>query len=96
MKAEHTATDGVTIGTRLEPLINAIALDIKECANACDTYSKKRLIVRVFTGSAWDETLQGYIKVFTDRKAELNLAISLHTGVSIDSAVDKLDQLMTK
>ena len=72
------------------------AADIKECANACDTYSKKRLLVKVFKGAVWDETLQEYIKRFSDRKTDFNFAVSLHTGMAIDRANEKLDKLISR
>jgi hypothetical protein len=38
------APDGSTIQGRLETLAHDAAKDIKACSNACDTYSKKKLV----------------------------------------------------
>ena len=76
--------------------MNQTAADIKECANVCDTYSKKRLLVKVLKGHSWDEKLQGYIQLFANRKAEITHLVTLHTGVAVDRAIDKLDALMTR
>ncbi len=97
MKPDHVANaDGVAVSRRLGQLVETIAKDIKDCANACDTYSKKQIIVRVLKGPIWDETLQGFVKMFADHKTELQLAISVHTSRAVGAAHDKLDALMTK
>ncbi|KAM5542915.1 hypothetical protein V8D89_003299 [Ganoderma adspersum] len=80
---------------QLQGVLKRTANDIKECANVCDTYSKKRLLVKVLKGPMWDDTLTGFIKLFADRKAEFTFAVSIHTGMAIDSANDKLDALTT-
>ena len=42
--ANDVAPDGTTIKGRLESLVHQAAKDIKACSNACDTYSKKKLV----------------------------------------------------
>ncbi len=96
VRANHIARDGITIGSRLVDLVKRTANDIKECANVCDTYSKKRLLVKVLKGPIWDDTLKGFIQLFADRKAEFNFSVSIHTGMAIDRANDKLDALSTR
>lgn len=96
VRKDHVARDGLTITARLREVSEKTAVDIKECANACDTYSRKRLLVKVLKASGWDETLQEYIKRFSDRKGEFTFAISIHTGLGIDRANDTLDVLLTK
>ena len=86
----------MSIGTRLQSLINTVAEDIKECANACDTYSGKRLLVKVFKGPAWDEKLSEYIQRFADHKAQFNFKISIHSGMAVDRMSDQLDTLMAR
>ena len=41
---------GVTIEARMHSLAEEAAITIKECANACDTYSKQKLVVKVLKG----------------------------------------------
>ncbi|TFK80362.1 hypothetical protein K466DRAFT_504032 [Polyporus arcularius HHB13444] len=96
VRPNHIGRDGVTIGTRLENLLKLTADDIKQCANACDTYMKKRLLVKVLNSGAWDETLKEYVRTFADRKTAFVFAVSIHTGMAVDNANDKLDQLMTR
>ena len=86
----------MTVTVRLEGLVRQIAADIKECANACDTYSKKRTLVKVFKSSVWDLKLSEYVQRFIVRKADFNLALSSHTGMAVDLANNKLDTIMSK
>ncbi|OJT06672.1 hypothetical protein TRAPUB_2475 [Trametes pubescens] len=96
VRKDHVARDGLTINIRLKEASENAARDIKECANACDAYSRKRLLVKVFKAPSWNGTLKEYIQRFNDRKGEFNFAISIHTGIGIDNANDKLDVLLTK
>jgi hypothetical protein len=41
---ERVGPDGKTIEDRLKKLVEETADTIEKCANACDTYTKKRLI----------------------------------------------------
>ena len=72
------------------------AEDIKRCANACDTYSKKRLLVKVLKAISWDEKLKEFIVLFTTRKTEINQTVTIHTGMGVDSANEKLVSLDAK
>ncbi|KAI0827868.1 hypothetical protein BC628DRAFT_1409435 [Trametes gibbosa] len=96
VRAEHVAPDGLSIGARLADVVKKTADDIKTCANACDAYARKRLLVKVFKAPSWDGTLQEYIQLFSDRKGEFCFAIAVHTGVGLDRANDTLDVLVTK
>ncbi|KAI8974013.1 hypothetical protein BD414DRAFT_539931 [Trametes punicea] len=96
VRENHAGRDGITISKRLEDIVQKTAGDIKECANACDTYARKRLLVKVFKSQSWDATLKAYIQRFSDRKAEFSFAISIHTGLGVDHANHKLDVLMTR
>ncbi|KAI0759985.1 hypothetical protein BD413DRAFT_266792 [Trametes elegans] len=96
VRANHIGRDGLTVGARLEELVKKTAQDIEECANACDAYARKRLLVKVFKASSWDGTLKDYVKLFTDRKGEFTFAVSVHTGLAVDRANDQLDMLVTK
>ncbi|KAI0766998.1 hypothetical protein C8Q74DRAFT_1369868 [Fomes fomentarius] len=96
VRPDHVGRDGVAVGARLESLIKETARDIKECANACDTYSKKRLLVKVLKSSSWDGKLKEYIQLFADRKHAFVFAVSIHTGMAIDHANDQLDMLISR
>lgn len=71
------------------------AEDIKECANACDTYSKKKLLVKVLMGPAWENRLTEFLDRFTKTRSEFKMALVIHsakTAVEIRETVNGIDQ----
>ena len=79
----HIGLDGRPLKDRLEELAEKTAKNIKECANFCDTFVKKKLLVKVFKGPVWAEKLTGYVKTFSDRKADFQFALAMHTANSV-------------
>ncbi|KAJ7031624.1 hypothetical protein C8F04DRAFT_1110026 [Mycena alexandri] len=84
--AEAVAPDGSTIKGRMQVIIQGTADDIKACGNACDTYSKKKLIVKVFKGPIWEGRLVKFVGAFTKRRSEFEFAMAAHTAVGVDEA----------
>ncbi|KAH9894903.1 hypothetical protein C8Q73DRAFT_644952 [Cubamyces lactineus] len=84
---------GMTIEARMQNLVKQTADDITACGNACDTYAKKRLIVKVIKGSVWESTLKTYIDIFAKRRKDFTFALAIHTGAGVDDANRKLDTL---
>ena len=93
---ESVGPDGQTIKARMQELIKQTAEDIKTCANACDTYAKKKLIVKVIKGSVWEGTLKGFIDLFASRRKAFTFALSIHVGVGVDDANRKLKEIDAK
>ncbi|RPD59334.1 hypothetical protein L227DRAFT_576182 [Lentinus tigrinus ALCF2SS1-6] len=79
----HVGLDGEVLKDRLEDLAEQTAKDIKECANFCDTFLKKKLVVKVLKGPIWAEKLASLVQVFTDRKADFQFALAMHTANTI-------------
>ncbi|THH29238.1 hypothetical protein EUX98_g4953 [Antrodiella citrinella] len=77
--------DGKTISSRMGGLCEKAASDIKDCANACDSYSKKRLVVKVLKGHTWEGKLVGFVGTFTQRKTDFQQALSIHTARTVDA-----------
>ena len=77
--------DGRTIEARLQGLVEKTATDIKDCANACDTYSKKRLLVKILRGQSWETKLVGFAGVFTQRRVQFEQALTMHTARIVDA-----------
>lgn len=78
----------------MQTLCEQTAGDLKACANVCDTYTKKRVLVRVLKGQIWQAKLVEWIAKFTSRKADFEFALSVHTARAVDgmsSAVDVID-----
>ncbi|KAF7294308.1 hypothetical protein HMN09_01159800 [Mycena chlorophos] len=98
--AEEIAPDGTSIKGRMQEVIKNTAEDIKGCANACDTYTKKRTVVKVLKSGVWAGKLTGFVATFTKRRGEFEFALSIHTALGVDaanralSAVDKTTQEM--
>ena len=80
----------------MQSLVKQTADDIKNCANACDTYSKKKLIVKVIKGSVWDGTLKSFLDLFTARRKAFTFALAIHVGAGIDDANRQLKALDAK
>ncbi|KAI0766856.1 hypothetical protein BD413DRAFT_567569 [Trametes elegans] len=97
IKDEDTpGPDGTTIKARMQTLLDQTTKDIKECANACDTYSKKKLIVKVLRSSSWDSKFVGFLNLFSDRREAFMLALNMHVGKGVDKANAKLDKTNEK
>ena len=79
----HIGLDGRVLKDRLEELAQKTAMDIKECANVCDTFLKKKLLVKVFRGPVWAERLAAFVQIFESRKAEFQFALAMHTANSL-------------
>jgi hypothetical protein len=90
------APDGTSIEDRLTSLAERTALDIRSCCNVCDTYTKKRLLAKVFQGSAWDVKLLSWVTLFSKRRKEFEFELSIHTSRGVDEAHAKLNALDEK
>ena len=69
----------------MQSLSETTASDIKACANACDTYTKKHLLVKVLKGQVWEGKLVTWIETFTKRKSEFEFALAMHTARAVDA-----------
>ncbi|KAJ6618743.1 hypothetical protein B0H10DRAFT_1794829 [Mycena sp. CBHHK59/15] len=84
--ADEIAPDGSTIKGRMQEIVKGTADDIKACANACDTYSKKKLVVKILKGPVWEGKLVKFVGIFTKRRSEFEFALSIHTALGVDAA----------
>ncbi|KAJ7901712.1 hypothetical protein B0H14DRAFT_1250148 [Mycena olivaceomarginata] len=100
--ADEIAPDGSTIKGRMQEIVKGTADDIKACANACDTYTKKKLVVKILKGPVWEGKLVAFAGKFTKRRSEFEFALSIHTALGVDAAnktlssVDKVTQEMNE
>jgi hypothetical protein len=85
------APDGRSIEDRLRSIVERTANDIKLCSNVCDTYSKKKLLTKVFLGPVWDDKLLRWVMLFSRRRREFEFELSIHTSQGVDKANAKLD-----
>ncbi|KAI4527948.1 hypothetical protein K525DRAFT_282684 [Schizophyllum commune Loenen D] len=77
----HVAPDGTILENRFKPLVAQMCKDVLGCGNACDTYTKKRLIAKVLKSYIYEQHLAGFSERFAERRREIMLAISAHTTV---------------
>ncbi|KAI9067549.1 hypothetical protein FKP32DRAFT_1539650, partial [Trametes sanguinea] len=83
---QEVGPDGFSVRSRMEELVQltASATNIKECANACETYLKKKTLSRLVASSKWEHTLAKFAGHFVKRRCEIEFALSVHTGVKIE------------
>ncbi|KAI0061160.1 hypothetical protein BV25DRAFT_1805982 [Artomyces pyxidatus] len=84
------APDKRSIEDRMKALIQQTADDIKECSNACDTFSKKKLLAKIFQGPMWDNKFLDYVSTFSKRRSQFEFALTIHTSQNMDAATAKL------
>lgn len=78
---EQVWPDGQSIKGRLQTLCTQTADDIKKCANTCDTYSKKKLVVKIFAGPIWEERLVAFVGIFAQRKQEFEFSFNFNAFI---------------
>ncbi|THH29709.1 hypothetical protein EUX98_g4473 [Antrodiella citrinella] len=88
--------DGQPIDSRLQGISQQTAADIKDCANTCDTYAKKRLVVKVLKSPVWESKLVGFIAVFTKRRGQFEEALAIHTARAVDLVQSTVFIMKTK
>ncbi|KAF8529742.1 hypothetical protein BU17DRAFT_36449, partial [Hysterangium stoloniferum] len=84
------APDGTTIAGRIQKLSEDTEKDIKKCTNACDTYSKKKVLIKVLVGSVWENRFLEFLSLFVRRRQEFEFALTIHTARGVDAANEAL------
>ncbi|EKM48544.1 uncharacterized protein PHACADRAFT_132334, partial [Phanerochaete carnosa HHB-10118-sp] len=87
---DDCGSDGVMIGDRLRDRMQAIAKDIETCAATCDSFEKKKLIVRLFKSIAWEDKLEAFATTFDGHKDALQKDLSMHSALGIERANERL------
>ncbi|KAL1672272.1 hypothetical protein EV122DRAFT_225011 [Schizophyllum commune] len=81
--SQHVAPDGTTLENAIKPLMPRIADDIIACGNACDAYTKKSMVAKVLKSFIYEQRLADFGERFAQRRASLELALSVHTAVGV-------------
>ena len=87
---------GITISARMQTVCEKAAGDIKDCANVCDSYSKKRLVVKILRGHTWETKLVGFADTFNQRKTEFQQALTIHTARTVDAVHSTVHTIESK
>ena len=86
IKSIRSVGSGTTsIKSALEVHINKAAVDIKQCANVCDTYSKKRLLVKVLLGQIWEAKFIALGTAFAEHRIRFHQILAMHASTGIDA-----------
>ncbi|KAF5348142.1 hypothetical protein D9756_010780 [Leucocoprinus leucothites] len=88
---EEIGPDGTVLKDRMQPLMEQIARDIKECGSACDVYLKKTFIAKMLKSKIYEGRLAGYTPKFMDYRDQLDKALTVHIALGVDAANVKLD-----
>ncbi|KAF5376289.1 hypothetical protein D9615_008531 [Tricholomella constricta] len=89
--SDEEGPNGLTIGARLEGLMQEIAKDIKGCGSACDAYLKKGFLAKTVKASIYETRLSDFGMLFVEHRKALEMALAVHTSLAVDSANQKLD-----
>ena len=52
---------------------------------------RKKILVKILAGPVWERRLVDFVGVFTKRRREFELALTIHTTIGVDVANLKLD-----
>ncbi|KAE9390394.1 hypothetical protein BT96DRAFT_865607 [Gymnopus androsaceus JB14] len=89
--AQKEPNRGFTVEESLKKLCTRISEDIWSCANLCDSYSKKKLIVKLLKSPIYEGRLAEYIQTFIERRTELGTVLGMFTAHKIHSTFTLLE-----
>ena len=84
------------IPAEVDELCEQAASDIRNCENACDLYSKRRLLAKVWQTSSWETKFTGFIKAFAKRKAEFDFALQVDTARAVQETQAQVHDMSSK
>ncbi|KAL1749247.1 hypothetical protein HDZ31DRAFT_79087 [Schizophyllum fasciatum] len=79
--SEHVDKNNMTIASRLKPLTHEIAQNIIACKHECDNYTRSDCLV--LKCHIYEQRLAEFGERFAQNRTSIDLAISLHTTVSV-------------
>ncbi|KAI0088301.1 hypothetical protein BDY19DRAFT_190628 [Irpex rosettiformis] len=79
----------------MQVLVDGAAQDIKNCGNACDVWMKKKILLKVLVGPAWEGKLAAFTSGFAARRMEFEFALQIHTASAVD-AIQSVTQSMNE
>ncbi|KAG7087297.1 hypothetical protein E1B28_013275 [Marasmius oreades] len=88
---QKTADQQLTVEDKLASLCARIERDIQECGNLCDTFSKKRFLVKLLKGPIYEIRLAEMGQTLEERRRELEHALLLFTARGIQSTNNTLN-----
>ncbi|KZV91703.1 hypothetical protein EXIGLDRAFT_719097 [Exidia glandulosa HHB12029] len=77
--------DADSVATRLQRLLLATEINIRDCSALCEKYMQKRFIVKLFDGLRWESRLADFDRIFVQRKQEILFTLTLRSALELDS-----------
>ncbi|EED85033.1 predicted protein [Postia placenta Mad-698-R] len=81
-----TGPKGVTIEARMQGLMKQTANDIRSCGNMS-------LLAKVLKGPLWENTFANFVSMFSQRRDDIEFALSIHIAGKVDGLHEKVDDL---
>ncbi|KAF7981046.1 hypothetical protein HWV62_35502 [Athelia sp. TMB] len=91
IKPDHKGPNGESIQHSLVKLVEDIAESIKNCGNICDTYSKKRLLVKILKSPIYEGLLSDCASTFTQHQKSVHRVLAIHTASKLDSVDERVN-----
>lgn len=88
--------EGFTLADRLRDVADTAAADIRECANLCDTYYSKKLLVKVLKAPAWEAKLAEFLDRFAQRRSDFEFALSIHSTKTVEATKNAVHDIGNK
>ncbi|PCH37803.1 hypothetical protein WOLCODRAFT_64720 [Wolfiporia cocos MD-104 SS10] len=92
-KAEKIDESAQIEGITLRDILQSIAGDIKQCGNACDTYSKLRPLTQFVKAAIWRKTFLDFIQRFSRQRSRLVTRLTAHIYTDAMENSEKLDDI---
>lgn len=83
LKTLTDPNDVKRVAPEVSEIAEKTAIVIKECASACDLYSKQHLLVKVAKAALWKNRLTGFSTSFARRREELSVVLSSYSARGI-------------
>ncbi|KAF9444494.1 hypothetical protein P691DRAFT_634710, partial [Macrolepiota fuliginosa MF-IS2] len=83
---------GTSIADRLGSFMQQVTLDIKKCGAACDEYKKRGALIKIMNANRYEAKFSEIAQIFVQHQSKLELSMSLHTTLGVNTANEKLDR----
>ncbi|KAL1665575.1 hypothetical protein GGF50DRAFT_87903 [Schizophyllum commune] len=79
------------VESKLKSLMEKISKDVFQCGHFCDTYTKKRLIVKFVKSSVYEQHLADFSERFKNARDEIRSVLAVHTATTVTMVRSTLD-----
>jgi len=90
------SVDGMKIEDRMRKLLADTTKEIKDCANACNTYTKAGTVSKLLKCAIWDAIFVKFVQLFAQRRSDFKFVLTTYISLKIDGVDRKIDILNEK